>query len=48
MSRWTFDLPARLASGEGACCLATTPDSPARLQSCELRPYESLIWLMER
>lgn len=42
-----FDLPAELASGEGRLLLGNYPDSPARPQSCELRPYESLIWLME-
>ncbi|WP_461606975.1 alpha,alpha-phosphotrehalase [Aeromonas rivipollensis] len=44
----TFELPAELAGGEGRLLLGNYPDSPARPQSCELRPYESLIWLMEQ
>ncbi|MGL6230093.1 alpha,alpha-phosphotrehalase [Aeromonas rivipollensis] len=44
----TFELPAKLAGGEGRLLLGNYPDSPARPQSCELRPYESLIWLMEQ
>ncbi|MGE6293517.1 alpha,alpha-phosphotrehalase [Aeromonas media] len=43
-----FALPAELQSGEGRLLLGNYPDSPARPQSCELRPYESLIWLMEQ
>ncbi|WP_303808942.1 alpha,alpha-phosphotrehalase [Aeromonas rivipollensis] len=43
-----FALPAELACGEGRLLLGNYPDSPARPQSCELRPYESLIWLMEQ
>ncbi|MGS3137602.1 alpha,alpha-phosphotrehalase [Aeromonas sanarellii] len=43
-----FDLPAELANGEGRLLLGNYPDSPARPQSCKLRPYESLIWLMEQ
>lgn len=42
-----FTLPAELQTGEGRLLLGNYPDSPARPQSCELRPYESLIWLME-
>ncbi|WP_042878292.1 hypothetical protein, partial [Aeromonas sp. ZOR0002] len=41
-------LPAELQSGEGRLLLGNYPDSPARPQSCKLRPYESLIWLMEQ
>ncbi|MMZ68257.1 Oligo-1,6-glucosidase 1 [compost metagenome] len=44
----TFELPAELASGKGHLLLGNYLDSPARPQSCELRPYESLIWLMEQ
>ncbi|WOX48884.1 alpha,alpha-phosphotrehalase [Aeromonas sp. XH] len=44
----TFELPAELAGGEGRLLLGNYADSPARPQSCELRPYESLIWLMEQ
>ncbi|MDW4559969.1 alpha,alpha-phosphotrehalase [Aeromonas rivipollensis] len=44
----TFELPAELAGGKGRLLLGNYPDSPARPQSCELRPYESLIWLMEQ
>lgn len=43
-----FTLPAELQTGEGRLLLGNYPDSPARPQSCELRPYESLIWLMEQ
>ena len=43
-----FALPAELANGEGRLLLGNYPDSPARPQSCKLRPYESLIWLMEQ
>ncbi|TYD40269.1 alpha,alpha-phosphotrehalase [Aeromonas veronii] len=42
-----FALPAELQSGQGRLLLGNYPDSPARPQSCKLRPYESLIWLME-
>ncbi len=42
-----FALPAELQSGEGRLLLGNYPDSPARPQSGMLRPYESLIWLME-
>ncbi|WP_045522132.1 alpha,alpha-phosphotrehalase [Aeromonas caviae] len=43
-----FALPAELQNGEGRLLLGNYPDSPARPQSCKLRPYESLIWLMEQ
>ncbi|MFM4825883.1 alpha,alpha-phosphotrehalase [Aeromonas bivalvium] len=43
-----FALPAELQSGEGRLLLGNYPDSPARPQSAMLRPYESLIWLMEQ
>ena len=43
-----FELPAELAGGKGLLLLGNYPDSPTRPQSCELRPYESLIWLMEQ
>ncbi|MFQ2719546.1 alpha,alpha-phosphotrehalase [Aeromonas caviae] len=43
-----FALPAELQSGQGRLLLGNYPDSPARPQSCKLRPYESLIWLMEQ
>ncbi|MCK2082487.1 alpha,alpha-phosphotrehalase [Aeromonas sp. 3925] len=43
-----FALPAELANGEGHLLLGNYQGSPARPQSCELRPYESLIWLMEQ
>ncbi|WP_323880690.1 alpha,alpha-phosphotrehalase [Aeromonas caviae] len=43
-----FALPVELQSGEGRLLLGNYPDSPARPQSCKLRPYESLIWLMEQ
>lgn len=43
-----FALPAELQSGEGRLLLGNYPDNPARPQSCKLRPYESLIWLMEQ
>ncbi len=42
-----FALPAELQSGQGLLLLGNYPDSPARPQSGMLRPYESLIWLME-
>lgn len=42
-----FALPAQLQSGQGRLLLGNYPDSPARPQSGMLRPYESLIWLME-
>ncbi|MGL6152302.1 MAG: alpha,alpha-phosphotrehalase [Aeromonas sobria] len=42
-----FALPAELQAAEGRLLLGNYPDSPARPQSCMLRPYESLIWLME-
>ncbi|BBU06445.1 MULTISPECIES: alpha,alpha-phosphotrehalase [Aeromonas] len=42
-----FSLPAELQSGEGHLLLGNYPDSPARPQSVMLRPYESLIWLVE-
>ncbi|MFM5638299.1 alpha,alpha-phosphotrehalase [Aeromonas veronii] len=42
-----FALPAELQSAQGRLLLGNYPDSPARLQSGMLRPYESLIWLME-
>ena len=42
----TFALPDELATGKGACCWATTPIARP-MQSCMLRPYESLIWLVE-
>lgn len=43
-----FALPAELQSGEGRLLLGNYPDSPTRPQSYKLRPYESLIWLMEQ
>ncbi|MFQ2326802.1 alpha,alpha-phosphotrehalase [Aeromonas dhakensis] len=43
----TFTLPEELATGKGRLLLGNYPDSPARPQSCMLRPYESLIWLVE-
>lgn len=43
----TFALPEELATGKGRLLLGNYPDSPARPQSCMLRPYESLIWLVE-
>ncbi|UXB13615.1 alpha,alpha-phosphotrehalase [Aeromonas dhakensis] len=43
----TFALPKELATGKGRLLLGNYPDSPARPQSCMLRPYESLIWLVE-
>ncbi len=43
-----FALPAERQSGEGRLLIGNYPDSPARPQSCKLRPYESLIWLMEQ
>lgn len=42
-----FALPPELQSGQGRLLLGNYPDSPARPQSGMLRPYESLIWLME-
>ncbi|MFM4973960.1 alpha,alpha-phosphotrehalase [Aeromonas veronii] len=42
-----FALPAELQSAQGRLLLGNYPDSPARPQSGMLRPYESLIWLME-
>ncbi|EKP0278470.1 alpha,alpha-phosphotrehalase [Aeromonas bestiarum] len=42
-----FVLPAQRLAGEGRLLLGNYPDSPARPQSCMLRPYESLIWLVE-
>ncbi|WP_429076622.1 alpha,alpha-phosphotrehalase [Aeromonas veronii] len=42
-----FALPAELQSGQGRLLLGNYPDSPAQPQSGMLRPYESLIWLME-
>ncbi|MCE9954157.1 alpha,alpha-phosphotrehalase [Aeromonas allosaccharophila] len=42
-----FALPAELQSGKGRLLLGNHPDSPAQPQSAMLRPYESLIWLME-
>ncbi|MBO2901777.1 alpha,alpha-phosphotrehalase [Aeromonas dhakensis] len=43
----SFALPKELATGKGRLLLGNYPDSPARPQSCMLRPYESLIWLVE-
>ncbi|WP_421216657.1 alpha,alpha-phosphotrehalase [Aeromonas jandaei] len=42
-----FALPAELQSWQGRLLLGNYPDSPAQPQSGMLRPYESLIWLME-
>ncbi|MFM5710898.1 MAG: alpha,alpha-phosphotrehalase [Aeromonas veronii] len=42
-----FALPAELQTGQGRLLLGNYPDSPAQPQSGMLRPYESLIWLME-
>ncbi|MGY3894460.1 alpha,alpha-phosphotrehalase [Aeromonas enterica] len=42
-----FALPAELQAAEGRLLLGNYPDSPVRPQPCMLRPYESLIWLME-
>ncbi|MEH8160872.1 alpha,alpha-phosphotrehalase [Aeromonas veronii] len=42
-----FALPAELQSGQARLLLGNYPDSPAQPQSGMLRPYESLIWLME-
>ncbi|WP_429118821.1 alpha,alpha-phosphotrehalase [Aeromonas veronii] len=42
-----FALPAELKSAQGRLLLGNYPDSPAQPQSGMLRPYESLIWLME-
>ncbi|PJG58034.1 alpha,alpha-phosphotrehalase [Aeromonas cavernicola] len=42
-----FALPAELANGEGRLLLGNYPDGPAQPQSCLLRAYESLIWLVE-
>lgn len=43
-----FALPAELANGEGRLLLGNYPDGLAQPGSCTLRPYESLIWLMEQ
>lgn len=42
-----FSLPAELQAAESRLLLGNYPDSPAQPQSAMLRPYESLIWLME-
>lgn len=42
-----FTLPAELQAAAGRLLLGNYPDSPAKPQSCMLRPYESLTWLME-
>ena len=42
-----FTLPEGMQAGEGRLLLGNYPDSPANPQSCRLRPYESLIWLVE-
>lgn len=42
-----FTLPAELQAAAGRLLLGNYPDSPAQPQSGMLRPYESLIWLME-
>ncbi|MNO79875.1 Trehalose-6-phosphate hydrolase [compost metagenome] len=42
-----FALPEGMQAGEGRLLLGNYQDSPTRLQSCRLRPYESLIWLVE-
>ncbi|MGY3916858.1 alpha,alpha-phosphotrehalase [Aeromonas australiensis] len=42
-----FALPAELQSGQGRLLLGNYPDTPAQPQSGMLRPYESLIWLLE-
>lgn len=42
-----FALPVELQSGQGRLLLGNYSDSPAQPQSGMLRPYESLIWLME-
>lgn len=42
-----FALPAELQSAQGRLLLGNYPDSPAQPQSGMLRPYESLIWLVE-
>ncbi|MGL6003413.1 alpha,alpha-phosphotrehalase [Aeromonas sobria] len=42
-----FTLPAELQIGEGRLLLGNYPDSSVQPQSGMLRPYESLIWLME-
>lgn len=42
-----FALPAELQSAQGRLLLGNYPYSPAQPQSGMLRPYESLIWLME-
>ncbi|ATL93891.1 alpha,alpha-phosphotrehalase [Aeromonas sp. CU5] len=42
-----FTLPAELQTGEGRLLLGNYPDSSVQPQSGMLRPYESLIWLME-
>lgn len=42
-----FTLPAELQCGQGRLLLGNYPDSPAQPQLGMLRPYESLIWLME-
>ncbi|TNI83085.1 alpha,alpha-phosphotrehalase [Aeromonas sobria] len=42
-----FTLPAELQAAEGRLLLGNYPDSSVQPQSGMLRPYESLIWLME-
>ena len=42
-----FALPTGMQTGEGRLLLGNYPDSPTQPQSCLLRPYESLIWLVE-
>ncbi|MBS4689580.1 alpha,alpha-phosphotrehalase [Aeromonas sobria] len=42
-----FTLPAELQAAAGRLLLGNYPDSPVPPQSGMLRPYESLIWLME-
>jgi trehalose-6-phosphate hydrolase len=42
-----FTLPAELQAAESRLLLGNYPDSSVQPQSGMLRPYESLIWLME-
>ncbi|SIQ40312.1 trehalose-6-phosphate hydrolase [Aeromonas sp. RU39B] len=42
-----FVLPASLPVGCGKLLIGNYPDCPASPQSVTLRPYESLMWLME-
>ena len=42
-----FALPEGISQGRGELLISNYEGSPSRPQSCRLRPYESLMWLIK-